>query len=95
MAFNEQRHEQIEKTHFGTILEINAQREFGFEGGDETDYRIAGHQVDAKWSQTSGSWMPPMHHAVDEVRLRDARHLEDGRRDADDMAEPERIQIPV
>ncbi|MFC4604222.1 NaeI family type II restriction endonuclease [Rhodococcus kronopolitis] len=38
---------------------MNAQREFGFRGADETDCRIAGHQVDAKWSQTSGSWMLP------------------------------------
>lgn len=50
---------KTEKTHFGTLFEINAQREFLFEGGDETDYRIAGHQVDAKWSQTLGAWMLP------------------------------------
>lgn len=50
---------KTEKTHFGTLFEINAQREFEFEGGDETDYRIAGHQVDAKWSQTDGGWMLP------------------------------------
>lgn len=50
---------KTEKTHFGTLFEINAQREFGFEGGDSTDYRIAGHQVDAKWSQINGGWMLP------------------------------------
>lgn len=50
---------KTEKTHFGTLFEINAQREFEFEGGDQTDYRIAGHQVDAKWSQKQGSWMLP------------------------------------
>lgn len=50
---------KTEKTHFGTLLEINAQREFKFDGGDETDYRIAGHQVDAKWSQKDGGWMLP------------------------------------
>ncbi|MDN3445804.1 NaeI family type II restriction endonuclease [Microbacterium sp. APC 3901] len=50
---------KTEKTHFGTLFEINAQREFEFEGGDETDYRIAGHQVDAKWSQKLGGWMLP------------------------------------
>jgi hypothetical protein len=50
---------KTEKTHFGTLFEINAQREFKFEGGKSTDYRIAGHQVDAKWSQTSGAWMLP------------------------------------
>lgn len=50
---------KTEKTHFGTLFEINGQREFGFEGGDKTDYEIAGHQVDAKWSQTVGAWMLP------------------------------------
>lgn len=50
---------KTEKTHFGTLLEINAQREFGFDDGDTTDYRIAGHQVDAKWSQKDGGWMLP------------------------------------
>ena len=50
---------KTEKTHFGTLFEINAQREFEFEGGIETDYRIAGHQVDAKWSQKMGGWMLP------------------------------------
>lgn len=50
---------KTEKTHFGTLFEINGQREFGFDGGAATDYRIAGHQVDAKWSQTRGGWMLP------------------------------------
>lgn len=52
---------KTEKTHFGTLFEINAQREFAFEGHDEdkTDYRIAGHLVDAKWSQKLGGWMLP------------------------------------
>ncbi|UVJ38027.1 NaeI family type II restriction endonuclease [Arthrobacter sp. CJ23] len=50
---------KTEKTHFGTLFEIFAQREFGFDGGDTTDYRIAGHQVDAKWSQSYGGWMLP------------------------------------
>ena len=52
---------KTEKTHFGTLFEINAQREFGFEGRDDdkTDYRIDGHLVDAKWSQQRGGWMLP------------------------------------
>ena len=50
---------KTEKTHFGTLFEINAQREFAFEGGATTDFRIAGHQVDAKWSQDDGGWMLP------------------------------------
>lgn len=59
---------KTEKTHFGTLFEINAQREFEFEGGDETDYRIAGHQVDAKWSQSDGGWMLPPE-VFDEIAL--------------------------
>lgn len=59
---------KTEKTHFGTLFEINAQREFGFDGGDETDYRIAGHQVDAKWSQSDGGWMLPPE-VFDEIAL--------------------------
>ena len=59
---------KTEKTHFGTLFEINAQREFGFAGGDETDFRIAGHQVDAKWSQSVGGWMLPPE-VFDEIAL--------------------------
>lgn len=50
---------KTEKTHFGTLFEINAQREFEFDGGDATDFSIAGHEVDAKWSQKEGAWMLP------------------------------------
>ena len=50
---------KTEKTHFGTLFEIFAQREFEFDGGDTTDFRITGHQVDAKWSQSMGGWMLP------------------------------------
>lgn len=59
---------KTEKTHFGTVFEINAQREFGFDDGDTTDYRIAGHQVDAKWSQDDGKWMLPPE-VLDELAL--------------------------
>lgn len=50
---------KTEKTHFGTLLEINLQREFGFEDGLKLDYRISGHEVDAKYSQTLWTWMLP------------------------------------
>ncbi|MEU6184774.1 NaeI family type II restriction endonuclease [Nocardia sp. NPDC047038] len=59
---------KTEKTHFGTLFEINAQRAFKFKGGDTTDYRIAGHQVDAKWSQNDGGWMLPPE-VFDEIAL--------------------------
>lgn len=50
---------KTEKTHFGTILEINAQRAFQFADGEKLDFEIAGHDVDAKWSQDDGKWMLP------------------------------------
>ncbi|NLS10808.1 hypothetical protein HGQ17_12560 [Nesterenkonia sp. MY13] len=50
---------KTEKTHFGSMFEINAQREFEFESGEATDFTIAGHEVDAKWSQSDGGWMLP------------------------------------
>jgi hypothetical protein len=39
---------KTEKTHMGTLVEINLQREFGFTDGDSTDYRIAGIEVDCE-----------------------------------------------
>ena len=50
---------KTEKTHFGTLIEINLQREFDFEDGNKLDYRIAGHEVDAKYSQKMWAWMLP------------------------------------
>jgi hypothetical protein len=50
---------KTEKTHMGTLVEINLQREFHFADGDATDYRIAGVEVDCKYSM-KGSWtLPP------------------------------------
>lgn len=50
---------KTEKTHFGTLVEINLQREFNFANGELLDYQIAGHEVDCKFSHT-GAWMLPM-----------------------------------
>lgn len=50
---------KTEKTHAGTLVEINLQREFGFPGGDRLDYRIGTADVDCKFSQTLGGWMIP------------------------------------
>lgn len=50
---------KTEKTHMGTLVEINLHREFDFEDGDETDYRIAGVQVDCKYSMKPFGWMLP------------------------------------
>lgn len=50
---------QTEKTHAGSLVEINLHREFEFEDGSAMDYRIEGIEVDCKYSQDFGSWMIP------------------------------------
>ncbi|MEU4954719.1 NaeI family type II restriction endonuclease [Streptomyces lavendulae] len=50
---------KTEKTHAGTIVEINLQREFKFADGAAMDYRISGVDVDCKYSQQFGGWMIP------------------------------------
>jgi hypothetical protein len=50
---------KTEKTHCGTLVEINLQREFKFQDGTTLDYNIAAADVDCKYSQTLGGWMIP------------------------------------
>ncbi|MGW3127653.1 NaeI family type II restriction endonuclease [Streptomyces sp. NPDC001123] len=55
---------KTEKTHAGTLVEINLQREFKFDDGADVgqhpmDYRIRGIDVDCKFSQDFGGWMIP------------------------------------
>ena len=52
---------KTEKTHAGTLVEINLRREFEHEFADGAvmDYRIGGIEVDCKYSQTLGKWMIP------------------------------------
>ena len=51
---------KTEKTHMGTLVEINLHRQFGFADGDATDYRVAGVEVDCKYSMSYGGWeLPP------------------------------------
>jgi hypothetical protein len=50
---------KTEKTHMGTLVEINLHRGFGFQDGKDTDYRIAGVQVDCKYSMRPWGWMLP------------------------------------
>jgi hypothetical protein len=55
---------KTEKTHAGTLVEINLQREFRFDDGADVgdhpmDYRIRGVDVDCKFSQDFGGWMIP------------------------------------
>ncbi|MCC7128520.1 MAG: restriction endonuclease [Microbacteriaceae bacterium] len=50
---------KTEKTHFGTLIEINIQREFGFSDGVVLDFEIAGEEIDCKYSFREGGWMLP------------------------------------
>jgi hypothetical protein len=52
---------KTEKTHFGTLLEINLRRELAdiITDGQVLDYRIDGEEIDCKYSQSDGGWMIP------------------------------------
>lgn len=51
---------KTEKTHMGTLVEIALHRAFEFADGTTMDYRIAGVDVDCKFSQRMGGWeIPP------------------------------------
>ena len=50
---------KTEKTHCGTLVEINMHREFQFADGDKLDYKIANIEVDCKYSQDLAAWMIP------------------------------------
>jgi hypothetical protein len=50
---------KTEKTHFGTLAEINMQRAFGFNDGKVMDFAIRGIDVDCKFSQDPADWMIP------------------------------------
>lgn len=59
---------KTEKTHCGTVVEINLQREFKFANGQHLDYSIVGYDVDCKYSQDFGQWMIPPE-AIDKLLL--------------------------
>jgi hypothetical protein len=50
---------KTEKTHMGTLVEINVHRAFEFDDGKEMDYRVGGIEVDCKFSARLGGWMLP------------------------------------
>ncbi len=50
---------KTEKTHFGTLIEINLQRELKLEDGAVLDFNVGGHEVDCKYSH-GGGWMLPI-----------------------------------
>ncbi|WP_212997943.1 NaeI family type II restriction endonuclease [Winogradskya consettensis] len=51
---------KTERTHIGTLVEINMQRRFGYADGKDLDFAVAGHDVDAKYSMRFGGWMIPI-----------------------------------
>lgn len=52
---------KTERTHFGTLFEINLRREFDdvIDEGVSLDFRVRGYDVDCKFSQRMGGWMIP------------------------------------
>ena len=44
------------------------QRGFKFPDGERMDFKIAGHEVDCKYSQSDGGWMVPLE-AIGEILL--------------------------
>lgn len=50
---------KTEKTHAGTLVEINLQREFKYPDGKDLDFTIDGIEVDCKFSQAEFGWMFP------------------------------------
>ncbi|WP_245239288.1 NaeI family type II restriction endonuclease [Streptomyces sp. MZ04] len=59
---------KTEKTHAGTLVEINLLREFRLASGIDLDYLIEGIEVDCKFSQKLYGWMIPPE-ALDELCL--------------------------
>lgn len=59
---------KVEKTYIGTKVEIVCQSAFSWPRGERMDFRIAGHEVDCKYSKTTGGWMIPTE-AVGELCL--------------------------
>ncbi|HET6251573.1 MAG TPA: NaeI family type II restriction endonuclease [Tepidisphaeraceae bacterium] len=69
---------KTEKTHCGTLVEINLHRRFEFGDGVVMDYCIDGVEVDCKYSQSIGGWMIPpesMGHLCMVVSADDARSV--------------------
>lgn len=52
---------KTEKAHCGSLVEIELRRKLNdvIGDGDRLDFKIAGHEVDCKFSFREGGWMPP------------------------------------
>lgn len=51
---------KTEKTHLGTVVELNLTKEFDFPSGNDLDWQIAGLDIDCKFSKDLGGWEIPM-----------------------------------
>lgn len=51
---------KTEKTYLGTAVEVNLTKEFDLADGDDLDWKIAGRDVDCKFSKDVGGWEIPM-----------------------------------
>lgn len=51
---------KTEKTYLGTAVEVNLTKEFEFTNGDDLDWKVAGIDVDCKFSKDLGGWEIPM-----------------------------------
>lgn len=51
---------KTEKTHLGTVVEVNLTKEFDFDNGEDLDWRIEGRDIDCKFSKDLGGWEIPM-----------------------------------
>jgi hypothetical protein len=49
---------KTEKSHYGSLVEINLQRELNLADGDRMDFKIGSHDVDCKFSHAR-AWMLP------------------------------------
>lgn len=61
---------KTEKTHIGTLVQINIHRYLTLADGLDLDYRVAGVEVDCKWSRMVGEWEIP-----EEMYLKDGPQL--------------------
>ena len=51
---------KTERTHLGTVVEVNLTKEFEFPDGEHLDWRIGGRDIDCKFSRNLGGWEIPM-----------------------------------
>jgi hypothetical protein len=51
---------KTEKTYLGTAIEVNLTKEFDITSGSDLDWKVAGQDLDCKFSRNLGGWEIPM-----------------------------------